>query len=283
VPLCLRLIAGHELAKEFAFALQALLERQDDCVAHRLDAGGRRFSASQPPGQLLGGVRKSLTNELIFAIADDRQRPAFGDDAAGECDRIGGEVTFDDFVDDPIRQRLAGPDRIAGDDHLQRFFRSHQAWQPLRAAGARQQAELDLGQADLRCSDGHPEMTSKRQLEPAAQRGPVHCSDHRLRDRLYRCDHVVEARRLGRLAKLGNVGAGKEGAAGTGDDDRLDRTIVAYLPERLGEPRAHFVLEGIDRRVVDGHDRDLAVALEIDAGVDAAHNASRPSRLLRRE
>src|SRR5215471_13340254 len=123
-------------------------------------------------------------------------------------------------------------------------------------------------------------MASKRQLEPAAQRGTVQCSDHRLRDRLDRRNHVVEARRLGRLPELGNVGAGKEGAAGTGDNDRLDRAIVAHLAERLGEPRTHFVLEGIDRRIVDGHDRNLAVVLEIDAGVDAAHNASRPSRPL---
>src|SRR5262249_9349148 len=77
-----------------------------------------------------------------------------------------------------------------------------------------------------------------------------------------------------------DVGAGKEGAAGANDHHRLDGDIVAHPPERLREPRAHFVLEGIDRWVVDGHDRNLAVALEIDAGVDAAHDTSRPSPLL---
>ena len=52
---------------------------------------------------------------------------------------------------------------------------------------------------------------------------------------------------------------------------------VARLPQRLGEPGADLVLERVDRRVVDGDDRDLVVQAEVDAGVNAAHDHVHPA------
>src|SRR4029077_1543811 len=66
-------------------------------------------------------------------------------------------------------------------------------------------------------------------------------------------------------------GAREEGASGAGDHHRLDRRIVAGLSQCLGEPGADLVLERVNRWVVDGDDRYLAVPTEIDAGVDIAH------------
>src|SRR5207302_8288797 len=130
------------------------------------------------------------------------------------------------------------------------------------------------------------EMAGKRQLEAAAQSGPVQRRDHRLRHRLDCGDDIMEARRLGRLAEFRNVGAGEKGAAGAGDHYRPDRTIVARPYQRLSESGPYLVLQRIDRRVVGSDDRDLAIATEIDAGVDVAHDAPAPdvfgARLSRR-
>src|SRR5271166_4948543 len=118
-------------------------------------------------------------------------------------------------------------------------------------------------------------MAGERQLEPAAKRRAMQRGDHRLWHRLDRGDDLAEARRLRGLAEFGDVGAGKKGTAGASDDHRLDRRVVAGLTERLGEPGADLVLERVDRRVVDGDDRDLAIAAQIDAGVEVAHGAPR--------
>ena len=107
VPLRLGLIAGDQLPKQLSFALQPLLEWQNDGVAHRLDAGCRRVAATQPPGQFLGGVRKPLSDELFFAVADQSQRPVLRDDTAGEGDRRPGQIAVGDLIDDTVRQRLA--------------------------------------------------------------------------------------------------------------------------------------------------------------------------------
>ncbi len=145
----------------------------------------------------------------------------------------------------------------------------------MSATCAGQEAKLDFGQADARFGERDAEVAGQGQLEPAAQHGAVQRRGNRLRHRLDRGDDIVQARRLGRLAKFGNVRSGEKGAAGAGDHDRLDRGVVARLSQRLGEPGAHLVLQRIDRRVVCRDDRDVAVAAEIDAGVDAAHDAPR--------
>ena len=203
------------------------------------------------------------------------QRPPLPYDAACEIDRSRGQVAFDDLVYDSIPACLGRADRLAGDDHLQRLLRSDETRQPLRAARPGQKAELDFGQADARPRRRDAEVASERQLEAAAQRGAVQRRDDRLRHRLDRGDDIVKARSLRRFAKFGDVGAGEKGPAGAGDHHRLDCAVVARLSQRLGESGPHLVPQRVDRRVVNRDDRDFAVATEIDAGVDAAHDTSR--------
>ena len=89
-----------------------------------------------------------------------------------------------DAVDQPERERLLG---------LARDGRSRSApWlragptsrgEPLRAARAREDAELDLGEAEARAVAGDAQVARQRELEPAAEREPFDRGDHRPRDR----------------------------------------------------------------------------------------------------
>src|SRR5205823_13717727 len=64
-----------------------------------------------------------------------------------------------------------------------------------------------------------------------AQRRSMNSGDHRLRAVLDRAQHVVERRRLRRLAELGDVGAGDEGARS--EEHTSELQSLAYLVCRL--------------------------------------------------
>ena len=113
-------------------------------------------------------------------------------------------------------------------------------------------------------------MAGERQLEPTAERGAVDRGHHRLRRGFDRGDHLVQAGRLHGLAELADVGAGGERATRPGEHHGLYGRIFDLL-ERIDQPGAHRVLERVDRWILDGDDCDVVVALEIDAGVHAAH------------
>ena len=56
-----------------------------------------------------------------------------------------------------------------------------QAREPLRAAGAGDHAEPDLGEAELRVVGGDPEVARERELEADAEAEAADLGDHRLR------------------------------------------------------------------------------------------------------
>src|ERR1700682_3954684 len=67
----------------------------------------------------------------------------------------------------------------------------------------------------------------------SAEGGAVNGGNDRLRRVLHRDQHLVETRRLRRLAEFGDVGAGDKGAAAAGQNDRLhlrigDRALDAF-------------------------------------------------------
>ena len=97
----------------------------------------------------------------------------------------------------------------------------------------------------------------------AAQRRAMHRCDHRLRHLIDRRDHVDQARRLRRLAELGDVGAGDERASRRCDDDRCDACIRACFGDAFENSRAHFMLERVDWRIVDDDHRNFAVATRL--------------------
>src|ERR1700678_294885 len=79
--------------------------------------------------------------------------------------------------------------------------------QPVRAAGARNEAELDFGQAELGGGDRDAIVAEQRDLEAAAQRRAVDRSYDRLRRALDRALQLLQRRALRRFAEFGNVRA----------------------------------------------------------------------------
>ncbi len=175
-----------------------------------------------------------------------------------EVDRAGAQV-IDDRVDQPGRCRRLGPELLAGRHHLERQLRSDEAWQALRTAGTGQEAELDLGQAELRRADGDAVMADERDLEAAAERGAVDRGDDRLRAVLDRRLDVGQRDAARRLAELTDVGPGDEGTAGADQDDRPNRGIGDRRGDGRREAVADLGRQRVDRRRVQRHDADVAV------------------------
>ncbi len=175
----------------------------------------------------------AIGEHLVGLVAHERMLAALRRFTFRECDGAGSQIALDDLVDDAETQRVVGFERIAGQDRVHRRFRADQSRQPLRAAAAGQQTDLDFRQAH-RCTGRRDAIVAGEcELEPAAERGAVDRCDDRFRalfdvspGRTFRL--LVGARRL---AEVADVGAGDECAAFTGDDDRFD-SVVAQAPFR---------------------------------------------------
>jgi hypothetical protein len=79
-------------------------------------------------------------------------------------------------------QRLLGVHHPAGEDQVLGPRRADQPGQPLGAARAGDEAELDLGLAELGVVGDDPPVAGQRQLAAAAERVPGDGRDHRLRN-----------------------------------------------------------------------------------------------------
>src|SRR5262249_61780148 len=117
-------------------------------------------------------------------------------------------------------------DHRAGQNELKRAAPSDQPRQPLRAAAAGKQSQLDLGLAELRVLDGDADGARHRRLAAAAQRKAVDRRDHRLAEILDEIEHLLAdtAGPFGvdrtRMRELADIGAGYEClVARAGEDD----------------------------------------------------------------
>src|SRR6202011_1646166 len=127
---------------------------------------------------------EALDAQLGLALGDAALR------LAGELLRGRHGVALDDVVEDALRQRVGGFDVVALEHDLQRIVRADQTREALRAAGAGQQAQLDLRQAEPRLRRRDAVVARQRQLEAAALRVAVDRRDVRLRALVDRRDHV---------------------------------------------------------------------------------------------
>ena len=136
------------------------------------------------------------------------------------------QVARDDLVDEPGRFRVRRGDRLPVGAQPQREFHAGEPGQPLRAAGARNDAEQHLGLADAYVCGGDAEMTRHRDLVAAAERVAVDGGDDRLGRVLDTAQQGVRPRRalerlLARFQRVEDldVRAGDERRSRTDDHD----------------------------------------------------------------
>ena len=267
IALRLRLVAGYELEEALALLLQAFLERQVDRRTHRVGRGERGFQ----PARLLGhrghrvGEDRAIGlggRELAVVVAQLAQRALLRQHLAGKGFAAGGG-TFDDFLDQAVLQRVLGADRIAADDHLDREFRTDRARQALGAAGPRQQAELHFGKAELGLLGRDAKVACQSDFETTAERGAVNGGNDRLRRILHQRQHFDEPGRLRRLAEFSDVGAGDEGAAAAGQDDRLHFRIGDRALHGFENTAAHGGAKRVYGRTVNRDDGNNVMTLEL--------------------
>src|SRR5262249_9044195 len=96
-------------------------------------------------------------------------------------------------------ERFGGRHAHAGEDHLEGLTTSHQTWQALGTSAARDEGEVDLGQAELRVLGRDPDIAGQGELEAAAEGEAADGGDDGLRATL----HLrAEVEPLARLAEV---------------------------------------------------------------------------------
>ena len=200
---CRELVAGDELGERLVLAGEALglraalglveqVERGVRRLRHRADAAlehaARHLDRDRPLGEPLDLAR------LVLAVDLDRA----GEHAVGPLQRVlevvrGGE----DRVDDAVVERLLGLqhpvllERVRDDD-LERVLDADEVRQQVRAAPAGDDAEEHLGQRDRGGRGIHrPVGRVQGDLEPAAEREPVHERERRHAEVGQLAEHVV--------------------------------------------------------------------------------------------
>ena len=170
--------------------------------------------------------------------------------------------------------------------HFHRLRLADEAGQPLRAAGAGDDAELDLGLAEFGGVGGEDEIAHHREFAAAAEREARHRGDDRLaqpRDVLPARDEVLEED-IGEalVLHLLDVGAGGEGLLRAGQHDRADRprspsnASSAALSSSISAR-----VERVERlRPIEPDQPDPAMRLDEDVGV--CHPARLPESARRR-
>ena len=276
--------------KSLPSTFEALVEREIgggldalDVVLGGEEAAGLAGDRGAEVGEQL--VVAAGVEHLLVAIADASEREVLGDGPVREGDgrltQFGGTAGRD-VVDQAGLERLGGADVATGGHHLERLGDADQAGEALRAAGAGQQAEVDLGQAELRRVDGDAVVRAERDFEAATECGAVDRGDHRDRGVLHRGLDFVEAGCLRHVAaEFADVGAGDEGAP-VADHDHGLRPVLDRLADPVEQALANVPAQSVDRRVVDDHQRDVADVggddLEADGFRDRSHAVSQAPR-----
>ena len=173
-------------------------------------------------------------------------------------------------------RRSTMPSSIAGSMPigLPEVMRSKAACQPAsrgmrhRAARAGQQAQVHLRKTELQVAGCAAVVACERGLRAAAERRAVQRRDHRLAAGLEPRQHVGQQRLERRTVEFAHVGAGDEVPAGAQEHDRAHGGIRVERLDGGEECRAHRLRQRVDRRVVEGEDRDVAVAQD---GVTCVH------------
>ncbi|MBV8480608.1 MAG: enoyl-CoA hydratase/isomerase family protein [Actinobacteria bacterium] len=267
-----------------------------DSTQHRPGPNTRTSSAScevrlplfdegaQPLARILGGAREierlalqldpGLERRLEGGV-DRLLRQAHGDrplrrDLAGDpFGLLEPRFRGGDARHEPVRERLARRQHAPGEDHVHGERLADGAREPLRAAGAGEHTEVDLGLAELRRLGRDDQVAEHRQLAAASETEAGHRRDDRrahLADRVPSLESraLVERHRRSRR-ELVDVRPRREGAVPAGEDDRADLLVAVELRERLDDCVHQLARERVQLLgPVHAHDADPAVALDED-------------------
>ena len=176
----------------------------------------------------------------------------------GEGHRGFQYVSLGQAVDQTRLEGFFGRYGTARDNHFKGLFQAHQPRQPLAAPGPRDEAEIDLRLAQLGAFQGDPVVTGLGQFQAAAEGAAEQRRHHQLGRMIEGLENRRQARLKRRLAKLLDIGPGHEGAADSAENHRLDLRILLDLDDAVDDPGPHLARDGVDRRIIDQNERNLA-------------------------
>jgi hypothetical protein len=224
---------------------------------HAPETGTRGVAGRGPVADVLGSDRQLAGPANLPGL-----RPGFRERDRLIKDRVGaGTPAIDDAIEDAGRERRRCRQRLPVGAHVEREPGAGQPRQPLRATGARDDAEEHLRLSDLGVLCRDAVVARHRHFEPASQRVPVDGRDEGLGRVLDALQEGMDARgpREGVVACLQlvedpDVRPGDERRAGADEDDGFDGPVRACARDSVVQALPDGGTEGVDRRVVDSQD-----------------------------
>ena len=224
---------------------------------------------------------KRRLERAVDALLRDHQRDQrHAGDRFGGLHRLVHQARRRHHARDETRAfRLRGIHHAAGEIEIHRLRLADRARQALRAADARNDAELDLGLAELRVVRRDDHVAHHRELAAAAERKARDRRDHRLAHPRHAIpvagEIALEGVHVGLALHLLDVGAGRERLLAAGQDHAGDLLVRLERVDRGGQFLVEPGVERIERlRPVEADDADPAFGFDDDGFV--AHVTSRP-------
>jgi hypothetical protein len=258
-----RLGCVHQRHETLALQAQRLVDRFADRHRHRFHALQRRRKIlRRGTDRVARELQERFSLRVLhLEVAHALERQFVGHHLVGQRPRRRHRIAVDHVVEQRGAFELGRRDRRTRHDHVERRLQPDHPRQPLRAAGAGQQAELDFGQRDLRIGLRHAVVGAERQLQPAAHADTRDRSDHRLGRVFERSDQRRQPRLAQgiRRAEFLDIGATRERALAAGDDDRLHLGLGQCAIQRLHQALAQCGAQSVDRRMVQADQRGRTV------------------------
>src|SRR5438309_1534984 len=196
-------------------------------------------------------LERKLKGEIDRFLGQAERHRGLGRQLPGHpLSGLGRPLGRHDLVDDAELVRALGRDRLPAEVHLHRHVFAGGARPALGAAGARDDAQIDLGLAEARAVAGDHEVTHQRHLAAASQGVAVDRRDQRLGEGgdARPAAGLVTAQLLDRaaLGHVADVGARSEDLRAACQDHGPHRVVALQLAERRRHLRDDRGAQGIE-------------------------------------
>ena len=258
----------HAIGEQLDFARGSGVEAPLDTGRDGVDGGVRSVGAAR--SLLQAGARRldrggchGVIGDLGFLLADFARfsRRSLG---AREGDGASKQVAIHNMIDDAFGQRALGCDVLAERTHFDGRGHAAEPRQALRASRAGDDAQQHFRLADLGAGHGHAIVAGHGEFETAAQRGAVDGAHHRLGTILDAPQQRVDAMRTvdGNVAVRNraedlDIGSGDECIARADQHHGFHGRIGRGARHTGIDAFRHAGAQGVNRRIVYGHDRDV--------------------------